>query len=497
MSIDCLIIHVPKLLEWSPYQGWFSRITFVPMGVLSIAEELSDSDFQTRIVHVGVEKMLDQRWSLSNYVERSKARVVAFGMHWHPQTYDTIEAARQLKVDLPDVTVVFGGLTASFFASELLRNYSFVDAVIRGEGEWPLRQLVQQLFTRHPDLSRVENLSWRKRGKICHNSLTFWTTETDLQRWRFSSFELIEHSSEYLRLGWRLPWEPEFTQMNEPALYGLFLGRGCTGKCSWCAGSYTSSKSATGRRLTSWRSAQRIVETVTVASEYGIRRSYVCFDPQPARIGNLLNIFEALGKLRPRPILDFETFGLPDRSLINSFQNHMDPRSRLIISPETANENLRTQHRAFSFSNKELEETMSYMEKLNVRSCLFFSIGLPGEDHVGIKKTAAYQVQLRERFRCLEDILTWPLEIEPNSPWFNHPKRFRINLKRHTLIDFHDWHGQPYFELGYDTDLLTEEEIITLYHELFQPFDEDNRKALNAHWLENQRDYAHIRQLGQ
>ena len=55
MSSDCVLVHVPEMLEWSPLMGWSARVTFVSIGLLSIAEELVRGGRSTRIVHVGDE----------------------------------------------------------------------------------------------------------------------------------------------------------------------------------------------------------------------------------------------------------------------------------------------------------------------------------------------------------------------------------------------------------------------------------------------------------
>lgn len=83
-------------------------------------------------------------WRASDYVESRGVKYVGFSLHWHPQTYDSLEAARQLKFDFPHVFIVFGGYTASYFAKQILERYAFVDAVVRGEGEIPLATLIKQ-----------------------------------------------------------------------------------------------------------------------------------------------------------------------------------------------------------------------------------------------------------------------------------------------------------------------------------------------------------------
>src|SRR3989339_1484423 len=94
---QCLLIHTPKLLEWDSLMGWHSKVNFIAMGMYSLVEELENSGIKSHIINLAAEKTLDPKFSLVKYVKDSGATVAAFSLHWHPQTYDSIEAARQLK----------------------------------------------------------------------------------------------------------------------------------------------------------------------------------------------------------------------------------------------------------------------------------------------------------------------------------------------------------------------------------------------------------------
>ena len=493
--LDCILIHVPKLLEWSPYFGWYSRITFLPMGMLSLAEEAQRAGFRVRLVHLGVEKALDPHWSLVDYVRQSGAKVVALSLHWHPQTFDTLDVAQQLKAHLPHVKVVLGGLTASVFAEQVMRDFTAVDAVIQGEAEIPLRMLLEC----RDDLSKVPNLWWRDGANIRHNRLTYVSSVDELSGWTFAAWDLIEHSETVLRLSWRYSWEPELAGWrlkDEPTLFGLPLGRGCSGTCSWCAGSRGTMAATTGRRRIAWRSPEAVVATIETARTHGVQRFYACFDPHPATTDQLVGILEALGRLEPKVKLDFESYGLPTAEFIHAFWENLHSASRLLLSPETVDEELRRRHRAFHFSNAELQETLARLDELGLQTCLYFVVGLPGEDRASVLRTREYQAELRRRFACIDEVFSWPLEMEPHAPWFNEPHRFGLSLRRRTLRDFYEGHRRPDFALGYDLELLDESEILGLYEEFFLGLSASQRLDLAMHWRRNKRDYSVIRRHG-
>ena len=67
----------------------------------------------TEIIHVGMEKLLNLKFSISQYVKQSGAKFIGMSLHWHFQSYDTIEVARAIKKENPDTYIVLGGYTAS------------------------------------------------------------------------------------------------------------------------------------------------------------------------------------------------------------------------------------------------------------------------------------------------------------------------------------------------------------------------------------------------
>jgi len=492
--LDCLLVHVPKMLEWSPLFGWMSRIDLLSMGTLSIAEELHRAGLGVRVVHVGVEKQRDPRWSLVEHVRRSGARIAAFALHWHPQTWDMLEAARQLREALPDVRIVLGGLTATHFASEILARYPWVDAVIRGEAERALRQVVQG-----EPLATIPNLSWRDGEEIRENPLAPASDGTTMDGWGFDAWPLVEHAEDVLRQGWRHLWDPglraRLAPNPEPTLFGAALGRGCLGTCTWCAGSYGPMKEATGRRKTAWRAAERVAATIEAARKAGARRIYTCFDPHPRREDELLALLEVLGGLAPRVALDFEAFGLPSPAVVEAFARHLDPSSTLIVSPETADEALRRRHRAFPFSNADLYERLDQMGRLGVRSDLYFILGLPGEDRAGVEATRDFQAALR-RFPAVRRMYTWPLEMEPGAPWHRDPQRWGLTLRHRTVEDFAEAHRGREFSLGYDTETLKEAEILDLHDRWFTPVEPGVRAALRGYLAARPLDVGFARDFG-
>ncbi|HNT99046.1 MAG TPA: radical SAM protein [Acidobacteriota bacterium] len=477
-NLDVVLVHVPRLLVRDPVLGPHARVNFPAAGLLALAGELERRGRRCRIVHLGAEKLRDPRFLLSDYIGASDAALAAFSLQWHPQTHDTLEAARQLRAARPDVRVALGGYTAGHFAGEILEAYPFIDAVVRGEGERPLADLAAWARSGRPDLSDIPNLSWRgPDGRPRHNPVGYCTSAAELDAADFAALRFFRHPEIVCRLGWVVPWEGPVRLVQrlgrgqrEAVIHGAFAGRGCPGACTWCGGSGPGVRRSTGRAETARRHPDRVAESVArLRAEWGIERFYFCFDPDPAVEEPTAALLAALGRLRPRVRADFEFFGLPSPELCRLFRLALHHRSTVILSPETADEALRRAHRAYPFSNAEFEDRLDWLDRLRTPTVLYFAIGLPGETAAGMRATRDYRRRLRRRYGCIRSVHVFPIEMEPGAPWFEAPERHGVRLSRRSLGDFAAASAAAAPSLGYDTATLTEAEILRLHRRLFVP----------------------------
>ena len=173
-GLDCLIIHTPKFKNYYKPVGQFMWVNYMPLGLLGIADYLDRNGINTRVLHQGVEKMNRDSWKLEESLNSSDPPVIALSLHWHYQAHDVMETCKTIRKLLPNSYIVLGGSTASFFHDEIVRDFDCVDAVIRGDAEVPLLEIVKKVKEGKRDLSGVPNLTWRankgrgpvQRGRI-------------------------------------------------------------------------------------------------------------------------------------------------------------------------------------------------------------------------------------------------------------------------------------------------------------------------------------------
>ncbi|MGI6451920.1 MAG: B12-binding domain-containing radical SAM protein [Syntrophomonadaceae bacterium] len=83
-----------------------------------------------------------------------------------------IEEIRQLARDFkqvrPQTIIVFGGPEISFDAEPFLKENTFVDIIVRGEGEITLSNLLRCLYYKQ-DLANVKGITYRQKAKVREN----------------------------------------------------------------------------------------------------------------------------------------------------------------------------------------------------------------------------------------------------------------------------------------------------------------------------------------
>jgi radical SAM superfamily enzyme YgiQ (UPF0313 family) len=465
--LDCLIVHAPKFQNRYAPLGNYTSTQWMALGIFALADFLRRGGLSARILHLGLEKNLSPRFTLSRYLSRTSCRVVAFSLHFHQQLYDTLRAVEAVKKHDPSLCVVLGGMTASFFAEEILARCPKVDAVIRGEGEVPLRQLVAAVKAGKRDFPHVPNLLWRRDGSVVHNEGVYVASQKELDALEFCDFSLMEHYEQFvgmpkiftrLALPAKLRWKVSqvLSQKWKQRIYfALPVGRGCATSCFYCGGGANAQKLINARRGVIFRSHEKVIESIRRLIGYGFQGAYVSFDPRPEGDAYYRKLFAKMRAEGIRFEFFFPCWGLPSREFIDEFGKTCGGISYIAISPETGSERLRKRSRGYSFSNAELMDTLRHAEERHVRTLIFLSLGIPGETREDFEETLRLKAEIERDFRYSQ-VDAFSIEIEPAAPWHLNPEQYGIVLTRKGLDDFLRDQGSPSYSsmssLGYYRD---------------------------------------------
>lgn len=132
----------------------------VPMGLYSVAAVLRDEGYDVEVlnwhaVHKTPEKIRETLMS-------ERPDVIGFSI-LHGNRWGGIEIARVAKEVDPDVTVVFGGVGATFLWEHFMKHFPEIDFSVLGEGEVPFLKLLRTLETKgKKGFERIPGIAFRK-----------------------------------------------------------------------------------------------------------------------------------------------------------------------------------------------------------------------------------------------------------------------------------------------------------------------------------------------
>jgi radical SAM superfamily enzyme YgiQ (UPF0313 family) len=133
-----------------------------PLGVLYIAGILMREGIEVSILDQVIKNVsIDQsiRW-----VKKENPDIVGFSV-CGCSAREAFKLAGIVKKEMPDTTVVLGNYHATFNAERILKKYSSIDIIVRGEGEYTSLDLVKCLEKRH-HLKEVDGITFRNNEEI-------------------------------------------------------------------------------------------------------------------------------------------------------------------------------------------------------------------------------------------------------------------------------------------------------------------------------------------
>jgi radical SAM superfamily enzyme YgiQ (UPF0313 family) len=341
-----------------------------------------------------------------------------------------------------------------------MKNFDAVDGIIRGEAEVPLLELTRALLQKEEDLFSVPNLTWRRKGRILINPLSYVASEEDLNRLSFNNFPLLKNYPTYIRyIGQPFYVKGVSKKKNfwmyslKSPIYHLTVGRGCPVKCTWCSGNIPSQMTITGRKKVTLRGIEEVLQTIQGALSYGYETFHICFDPSPQNPEYFLKLFSRIREEGVKMECFFESFGLPTPDFIKSFKETFPgPKSLIALSPDVGSDRLRKIHKGHAYTNQALMDCLDQLEKCGVFCDVFFTFGVPFEKAEDVQQTLQLQKKIRDRYSNVRGIRTFTIEMEPGSPWHLDPEAFGVETHLQNFMDYYHYHSgkeNAFSSLGY------------------------------------------------
>jgi len=181
--VDLILLHAPSIYDFRHRKIIYGPISdaipstpifdMYPIGFMTLAAKLMQEGLSVRIINIAVKMLRSKYFSVEKYICSLEPLAFGIDLHWLAHTQGSLELASIVKKYHPNIPVIFGGLSASYYHQELI-SYPQVDYVVRGDStEEPLHLLIKTIKY-GSSLYEVPNLTWKDgQGEIHINELTY------------------------------------------------------------------------------------------------------------------------------------------------------------------------------------------------------------------------------------------------------------------------------------------------------------------------------------
>lgn len=180
-----------------------------PVAFLNLASFLYEKGYECDFINTAFE---DINW---NMIKETDYLLVGFTIFIGSFMKNAKLISENIKKIRPSLQIVYGGIMASLFPEEILKEHN-IDFIVRYEGEYTLYELIESLEGKK-QIIEITGLSYKDGNKIYHNPPRY--LEKNLDNFPIPRWDLF---GKY------------FTSEQVPYYYRIMSSKGCPFKCSFC-----------------------------------------------------------------------------------------------------------------------------------------------------------------------------------------------------------------------------------------------------------------------
>jgi B12-binding domain/radical SAM domain protein len=472
---DLVFLHAPSVYDFRKHSILYGPVSdlvpstpvfeMYPIGFTTMAEYLERHGLRVRILNLAVRMLNDDTFDPELLIAALHPAAFGIDLHWLPHAHGALAIAEMVKRHHPDIPVIFGGFSSTYYHEEMIR-YPFVDYIVRGDSaEEPLRQLMSHItgMRNAPALKDIPNLTWRDRDGTAHtNPLTYRPDNLDhvMLDYRY----VVRAAARDLDLGSYVPFKD---WMDYPIMAALSC-RGCTQSCVICGGSSAAFKQMHGRTRPAFRNPEMLAQDVRRSADMSRGPVFVLGDLRQAGQNYADRFFAAVKGFKGPVIL--ELFSPASRAFLEQAATAL-PNFTLEVSLESHDPAVR---RAFgkAYDNAPMERTLADALDVGARRLdVFFMAGLPQQTAESVLGTIDYCEDLLHRFgrdgRLFPFISPLAPFLDPGSRGFENPEEHGYHLFAHTLEEHRQRLVAPSWKyvLNYETRWMSRDQLVDVTYE--------------------------------
>ncbi len=473
-----VLLHAPSVYDFRENSIMYGPVSdmvpstpvfeMYPLGFTTMAEYLERYGISTRIVNIAVLMLKRQGLDVDALIRSMRPTAFGIDLHWLPHAHGAIEIARLCKKHHPDIPVIFGGLSASFFHEELI-TYPCVDYVLRGDStEEPLRQLMSALLGRG-SVADVPNLTWKAPdGSVTTNELSWVPADMNAISldYSYNMRAVIRHRD-------MLGFIPFKDWLQYPVCASLIC-RGCTHNCVTCGGSAHSFRTHFGRDRVAFRDPELLVRDIANIQRYIPGPIFVLNDFLQAGRDYVAEFITGVGALDLKNPIAFEFFRPPHSDFYEFLNEHLNDYS-VEISVESHDDEVRGRFGKHSYTMNDLEDSVANaLSNGCSRFDLYFMTGIPTQTAASALETVDYLEGAYERLgrdtRFKPFISPMAPFLDPGSRAFDDPAAHGYTLRARTLEEHRQLLVQPSWKhvMNYESHAMPPDEMVDATYEVAQ-----------------------------
>jgi clorobiocin biosynthesis protein CloN6 len=185
LEADLVLLHAPAIFDFRgrrdlyfPFLSTSGDVPitplyeYFPVGFKSLERFLGARGHRVRLLNLASLLLRFPALDADSVLSRLRAPLVGIDLHWMVHVQGALEVAARLRRIHPEQRIVFGGLSATRYAHELVHDPA-VDMVLRGyDTHEPLHALLEA-ERRGRGLERVPNLLWKdSAGRVHDNGMS-------------------------------------------------------------------------------------------------------------------------------------------------------------------------------------------------------------------------------------------------------------------------------------------------------------------------------------
>ncbi|MCI0571244.1 MAG: cobalamin-dependent protein [Myxococcaceae bacterium] len=348
--------------------------------------------------------------SLEALVTRVRPRLVGISLKWFHHIHRALLVARTLRKLDPEIRIVVGGNTASYWWREL-EAYDCIDHIVLGDGELPLLALCQgdpsppNCVTRDPD------------GNPRRLPLAYVQGSTNSEDVYYSHFDdiFLSQADRHAFSGWVAP------------------GKGCGENCLYCGGARGNQKAAFGRAKPFLRSEDSVRRD---HQEIASRTWQLRYDFSGSSAEFLASTWAGVDL--SRHACTYFLWGVARMELVDALARTFEQVHMVLdigcFSEQQRHEQMRRGLLKPCASDRELLELIDRCRRHpNLDVEISGIAGLP----FASAATLAQEVRLVERVISLDCVVGYQrLEAQPGALVTEHPARFDMVTEARTFTEF-------------------------------------------------------------